>query len=101
MELEFEPNDNKKYKVEAIRDSTVNIIKAKGYLPGLYYLVAEIRYFEEKNIWKWSFAVQNLKKLINFFYKNQLKKATAVFLPINSALPMAKPIFKQTRSSII
>ena len=37
--LEFETGNNKKYKVEAIRDSPVNIKKADGRLPGLYYLI--------------------------------------------------------------
>ena len=38
--LEFEANDSKKYKVEAIWDSAVYANKAKVYLVGLYYLVA-------------------------------------------------------------
>ena len=37
---EFEPGDNKKYEVEAIRDSAVYAKEANRYLPGLYYLVA-------------------------------------------------------------
>ena len=37
---EFElGNDNKEYKVEAIRDSAVYAKKADRHLPGLYYLV--------------------------------------------------------------
>ena len=35
---EFEPSDDKKYEVEAIRDSTVYTKEANGHLPGLYYL---------------------------------------------------------------
>ena len=38
-ELEFEAGASKKYKVEAIQDSTVNANKAKDYLPGLYYVI--------------------------------------------------------------
>ena len=34
--LEFEPDNNKEYKAEAIQDSTV----ADKHLLGLYYLVA-------------------------------------------------------------
>ena len=37
---EFDTGDNKKYKIEAIKDSTVYTKKAKGHLPGLYYLVS-------------------------------------------------------------
>ena len=39
-ELEFEADNSKEYKVEAIRDIAVYANKAKGHLPGLYYLVA-------------------------------------------------------------
>ena len=47
---EFEPgNDNKKYKVEAIRNSAVYAKEADGHLPGLYYLVAWKGYPEEEN----------------------------------------------------
>ena len=38
--LEFEPGNNKEYKVEAIQDSAVYAKEVEGYLPGLYYLVA-------------------------------------------------------------
>ena len=40
MELEFEAGNSKEYKVEIIWDSAVFGNKAKGYLLGLYYLVA-------------------------------------------------------------
>ena len=46
---EFVPGNNKKYKVEAIRDSAVYAKETNGYLPGLYYLVAWKGYPEEKN----------------------------------------------------
>ena len=36
---EFEPGDNKEYKVKTIRDSTVYAKEADRYLPGLYYLI--------------------------------------------------------------
>ena len=38
--FEFEPGNNKEYKVKAIRDSVVYAKEADGHLPGLYYLVA-------------------------------------------------------------
>ena len=38
-EFEFEPGNNKKYKVKAIQDSTVYAKEADRHLPGLYYLV--------------------------------------------------------------
>ena len=46
---EFEPGDNKKYKVEVIQDSIIYIKKVDRHLPELYYLVAWKSYPEEKN----------------------------------------------------
>ena len=36
---EFEPGDDKEYKVEAIRDSAVYAKETDGHLPRLYYFV--------------------------------------------------------------
>ena len=36
---EFEPGNNKKYKVEVIWDNAIYANKTKGYLLGLYYLI--------------------------------------------------------------
>ena len=47
--MKLEAGDSKEYKMEEIRDSTLYANKVKGHLPGLYYLVAWKRYFEEKN----------------------------------------------------
>ena len=41
--------------------------------------------------------IQQLKELINLCYKNHFNKPTAIFLPFDSASPMAKPIFKQIK----
>ena len=46
---EFEPGDDKKYKVEAIQNSTVYVKKVDEHLPGLYYLVAWKSYSKEEN----------------------------------------------------
>ena len=45
---EYEPNNNKKYKVETIQDSAVYAKKTDGDLPGLYYLVAWKGYPKKK-----------------------------------------------------
>ena len=38
---EFQPGENKEYKVEAIWDSAVYARESElGYLPGLYYLIS-------------------------------------------------------------
>ena len=41
--------------------------------------------------------MQYLQKFIGLFYKDHLKKPTAIFLPLNFALPMARPIVKPIR----
>ena len=38
--LKFKPGNGKKYKVKAIRDSTIYAKEVNGYLLGLYYLIA-------------------------------------------------------------
>ena len=37
---EFDVGNNKKYKVEAILDSTIYVKEAEEHLPGLYYLIS-------------------------------------------------------------
>ena len=59
-ELEFDADNNKKYKVEAIKDSTVYAKEAEGHFPGLYYLVSWKCYPEKKNNWELSYAVIHL-----------------------------------------
>ena len=89
---EFEPgDDNKEYKVEAIRDSAVYAKEANGHLPGLYYLAAWKGYLEEKNIWEPFSAVMHLRKMVSTFYKDHSEKPTAISAPLDSAPPMAKP----------
>ena len=46
---EFEPGDDKEYKVEAIRDNAVYAKEIDGHFPGLYYLVVWKDYPEEKS----------------------------------------------------
>ena len=88
---EFEPGDNKEYKVEAIRESAVYAKKADGHLPGLYYLVAWKSYPEEENTWESSLAVIHLRKMVSTFHKNHLEKPTTTSALLDSAPPMAKP----------
>ena len=96
-ELELEAGDSKKYKVEAIWDSVVYASKSEsGWLADLYYLVMWKGYPEEENIWESSSTIQHLKKLINFFHKNHPEKPTATSLPIDFALPIARPTVRPT-----
>ena len=88
---DFEPDNDKEYKVEAIRDNIVFIKETDGYQPRLYYLVVWKGYLEEENTWKPFLAVIHLWKIVNIFYKNYPEKPKASSTPIDSALPMAKP----------
>ena len=47
-EPKFDINNNKKYKVEVIKNNAVYTKKAKKYLPGLYYLVTWKSCLEKK-----------------------------------------------------
>ena len=97
MELEFQAGKSKKYKMEEIQNSNVYANKAKGYLPGPYYLIAFKRYSEEENTWEPSFASQYLKKPINSYYKKYPEKSAGIFSPMNSNPPMARPTIKPIR----
>ena len=62
--------------------------------PNLYYLVSWKSYLEEKNSCKPALAMIYFYKPINTFYHNYSEKSSVIFLLIDSALPMAKPIVK-------
>ena len=96
--LEFESSNNKEYKVEAIQESAVYVREAEsGKLLGLYYLVLWKGYSKEKNTWKLTLAVQHLKRMINFFYKDHLDKTPATSAPVNTALLIAWPTVRLTK----
>ena len=46
----FDASNNKKYKVEAIKESTVYTKEAERHLPGLYYLISWKDYLEKKTL---------------------------------------------------
>ena len=87
---EFEPGDDKEYKVEAIQDSAVYTKEADGHLSGLYYLVAWKSYPEKKNTWKPSSTVIHLRMMVSIFYKDYLEKSIVTSIPLDSAPPIAK-----------
>ena len=93
---EFELGDDKKYELEAIRDSAVYAKKADGHLSGLYYLVIWKGYQEEENTWEPSSAVMHLRKMVSTFHKDHPEKATAISARLDSASPMAKPTVRPT-----
>ena len=95
---ELEAGNSEKYEVKAIWDSAVYVSKLEsGQLPGLYYLIAWKGYSEEENTWKPLSAIQHLKKLISCFHKEYPEKATATFLPIDSAPLIALPTVRLTQ----
>ena len=87
----FESGDDKEYKIEAIWDSAIYAKEVDKHLPGLYYLVAWKGYPEEENSWELSLTVIQLRKMISTFYKDYPEKLTAISVPQDSALLMAKP----------
>ena len=97
-EPELDVGNNKKYEVEAIKDSAIYAKEAERYLLGLYYLVSWKSYLKEKSNWKLFFAVIHLRKMISTFHKNYSKKLMVIFLPLNSAPPMAMPSVKPVKS---
>ena len=46
---EFDASNNKKYKIEAIRNSIFYVKEAKRYLSSLYYLVYQKNYSKEES----------------------------------------------------
>ena len=88
---EFEPVDNKKYKVKAIQNSAIYAKKTNKQPLGLYYLVAWKGYPKEKSTWKPSSAVMQLRKLLSKFHHENPDKPTVTSPPIDASPPIAKP----------
>ena len=88
---EFEPDDDKEYKVEAIQDSAIYGKETDKHLPGLYYLVAWKGYLEEKNTWNPFLAVMHFRKTVSIFHKDYPEKSTAISASLDFTLPIAKP----------
>ncbi len=99
--LEFEnEGDGEEYKVRAIRDSAVYAKKSDSvyYLPAFYYLVSWKDYPKEENTWEPTSAMLHFCQLISTFYCDHPKKPTAIFPPIDSAPPMARPTVRPEAS---
>ena len=95
-QLEFEDNvKGKEYKVKAICNNTVYVKKSEsGQLLGLYYLISQKSFSDEKHTWELALAIQHLWRLISTSHKDNLNKPTAISSPINTALLIARPIIK-------
>ena len=93
LDFEFEAGDNKdkEYEVNGIWDSAVYAKEsATGQLPGLYYLVLWKSYPEEENTWEPALTIQHFRRLVTAYHKDNPKKPTATFLPVNTAPPIAR-----------
>lgn len=90
-------NNNREYKMQEIKDSSVYSKEIKGNLPGLYYLIFWKDYPQEKTIWGPTLVVWHLQKLINIFYKNHFDMLIAIFPLVNNAPLMAKSIAKLSK----
>ena len=98
MQLEFKAGNNKKYKIDGTQDSAIYAKELTiGQLLGLYYLVSQKGYPEEKNTWEPASAIQYLQRLVTAYHKNNAKKPTAISLPAHMASSMAKPIAAPTK----
>ena len=98
-ELEFDADNNKEFKVKAIKNSVVYANESEEYLSNLYYLVSWKGYLEQKSTWKPPSTVIYLWKTISTFYKNHPEKSTATSPSFNYTPPMAKPSVKPVMPS--
>ena len=93
MQLEFEAGNNKKYEVNGIWDSAVYAKESTtGQLPRLYYLISWKSYPKEENTWEPVSAIQYLQKLVTAYHKDNLEKPTTTSFPVDTTLPMARPM---------
>ena len=101
-QLEFEVDDDAKYKLEIIENSMIYVKKSEAeYLPRLYYQILQKNYSKKKNILKPVLAVQYFEKLVKTLYAKHVNKPIATLFFINTSLLIArlttKPIMAFTK----
>lgn len=96
LELEFDVGEDKRYKVEAIKDSTVYNKTLKNQLLALYYLVSWKSYWKNESSWESVSAVLHLCKMITNFHKDHAEKLLAMFLSLDFVSPITRQIVKLT-----
>ena len=94
---EFDADNNKEYKVEAIINNAVYAKKAEEHLLNFYYFVSWKGYLEEKSTWESFFAIIHFWKMISLFHKDHLEKPMAISPLFNFAPPMTKPLVKPAK----
>lgn len=99
--IKLKKNNSKKYKVKTICDSKVYARESDNSHPqSLYYMILWKNYPKEENTWKSTLAMLHFYKIINTFYHDYPEKAIITFMPINSVLPIAKPMTKFKASNL-
>lgn len=87
LELKVDVREDKKYKVKAIKDSTIFTKTTKSQLAELYNLISCKNYLEDGNIWGQTLAIMHFWKIICISRKDYPKNRTTTFLPIDFASP--------------
>ncbi len=95
---EFETENNKEYKVEAIIKPVVYSKETNDQMPGLYYLILWKCYQDEKSIWEPLAIVKHLRKLISTYHKKYPEKPILTSLPLDPVPPMARPTVPKEQS---
>ena len=91
LDFEFKAGNGDKYKVDGIWNSAVYAKKSAKQLLGLYYLVLWKNYLKEENTWEPALVIQHFQRLVTAYHKNNPKKPSSTFVPVDTALPMARP----------
>lgn len=93
MELEFDIGEDKKYRVETIKNNAVfsNAV-AEDQSSKLHFLLFWKSYLEKEDIWEPTLVVIYLWKMIGMIHKNHPKKPIATFPPFDSVLSIVKPV---------
>ena len=91
LDFKFEAGNDKKYKVDSIRDSVVYAKKLAGQIQRLYYLVLWKGYPQEKNTWVSTLAIQHFRRLVTAYHKDNPEKSTVTSAPVNTIPLMARP----------
>ena len=98
LDFEFEAGNDEKYEFDGIWDNAIYAKESTtGQLPGLYYLVLWKGYPEKENTWEPVLTIQHIQRLTNTYHKNNPERPTAISLPVNTALPMARRMAAPTK----